>query len=272
MHFSKDDKSMNLAKKIILLCFILLLGACANYKTDKPKQIKEKSFYSSIGFALIYNKNLFEEGGIDKKLNNNEIIDNKLNNDQIIAMHSSLKKNTLIQIINPETSKIIETRIFRRAYYPKIFNIALSKKVATILELDIDNPYVEVFEIKENKTFIAKEGTIFEEEKQVAESAPIDEIKMDDLSEEQIDIKKKIDKKNNFVLVISDFYYYDSAQNLKEELMKKTQINNFSVKKINDTKYRLSVGPFKNFNALKSIYISLNNLGFEGINIYRVQE
>ena len=28
-------------------------------------------------------------------------------------------------------------------------------------------------------------------------------------------------------------------------------------------------GPFKNFNALKSIYISLNNLGFEGINIYR---
>ena len=95
---------------------------------------------------------------------------------------------------------------------------------------------------------------------------------MDDLSEEQTDIKKKIDKKNNFVLVISDFYYYDSAQNLKEELMKKTQINNFSVKKINDTKYRLSVGPFKNFNALKSIYISLNNLGFEGINIYREQE
>ena len=39
---------------------------------------------------------------------------------------------------------------------------------------------------------------------------------MDDLSEEQMDIKKKIDKKNNFVLVISDFYYYDSAQNLKE--------------------------------------------------------
>ena len=79
-------------------------------------------------------------------------------------------------------------------------------------------------------------------------------------------------KKNNFVLVISDFYYYDSAQKLKEELTKKIQINNFSVKKINDTKYRLSVGPFKSFNALKSIYISLNNLGFEGINIYREQE
>ena len=260
---------MNLAKKIILLCFILLLGACANYKTDKPKQIKEKSFYSSIGFALIYNKNLFEEGGIDKKLNNNEIIDNKLNNEQIIAMHSSLKKNTLIQIINPETSKIIETRIYRRAHYPKIFNIVLSKKIATFLELDIDNPYVEIFEVKENKTFIAKEGNIYEEERKVAEVVVVDKVEMDDLSEEQLYSKKISDKKKDFVLIIADFYYRDSAENLKKELVKKTKINKFSVKKINDNKYRLAVGPFKNFNALKSIYISLNNLGFEGLNIYR---
>ena len=212
------------------------------------------------------------KGGIDKKLNNNEIIDNKLNNEEIIAQHSLLKKNTHIKIINPDTSISVETKIFRRADYPKIFNIVLSKKIATILELDLDNPYVEVLEIKKNKTFIAKEGNIFEEEKRVAESAPIEEIKMDDLTEGQLNIKNKLDKKNNFVLVISDFYYYNSAQNLKIELIKKTQINNFSIKKINDTKYRLSVGPFKDFNALKSIYISLNNLGFEGINIYRDQE
>jgi len=30
----------------------------------------------------------------------------------------------------------------------------------------------------------------------------------------------------------------------------------------------LLVGPFNNFNALKTIYISLNNLGFEDLNIY----
>ena len=184
-------------------------------------------------------------------------------------MHSSLKKNTLIQIINPMTSKVIETKIFRRTNYPKIFNIVLSKKIVTILELDIDNPYVEVFEVKKNKTFIAKEGNTFEEEKKVADIAPIDEIKMDDLSYEQIEIKKKLDNKKNFILVIADFYYHDSAENLKKELIKKTQINEFSIEKINDNKYRLSVGPFENFNALKSIYISLNNLGFENLNIYR---
>jgi len=180
---------MNLTKKIILFCAILLLSACAEYKTDKPKEAKERKFYSSKGFALIYSDSLFEQGGIDKELNNNEIIDNKLNNEQILALHSSLKKNTLIKIINPDTSIVVETKIFRRADYPNIFNIVLSKKIATILELNLDNPYVEVFEVKKNKTFIAKESNIFEEEKQVAVSAPIDEIKMDDLSEEQLDMK-----------------------------------------------------------------------------------
>ena len=260
---------MNLTKKIILMGAILLLGACANYKIDKPKQVEEKKFYSSKGFALIYSDSLFEQGGIDKKLNKNEIIDNKLNNEQIITMHSLLKKNTIIQIINPENSKVVETKIFKKASYPKIFNIVLSKKIATILELDIDNPYVEVFEVKKNKTFIASEGNIFEEEKNVAEVVPINEVEMDDLSKEQLDIKKKLDKDNNFVLAISDFYYHDSAQNLKKELMIKTKINKFSVKKINANKYRLSVGPFKNFSALKSIYISLSNLGFEDLNVYK---
>ena len=70
------------------------------------------------------------------------------------------------------------------------------------------------------------------------------------------------------MLVINDFYYEDSANNLKKELVKKTKMNNISVKKINNKKYRLLAGPFKNFNALKTIYISLNKLGFENLDIY----
>ena len=70
-------------------------------------------------------------------------------------------------------------------------------------------------------------------------------------------------------MVINDFYYEDSAINLKNELVKKTQMNNISVRKINNNKYRLLVGPFKNFNALKTTYISLNNSGFEDLNIYK---
>ena len=81
--------------------------------------------------------------------------------------------------------------------------------------------------------------------------------------------KKNVVKKNKFILVISDFYYIDSANDLKNQLEKKLNLNNASVKKINNNKYRLLVGPFKNFNALKTTYISLNNLGFENLNIYK---
>ena len=134
--------------------------------------------------------------------------------------------------------------------------------------LRLNNPYVKVIEVKKNMTFIAKEGKMFEEEKQVAETAPVDEIIMDDLTDTKPATEKKPYKKNNFILVISDFYYSDSAYNLKKELEKNTGITNLSVKKINNNQYRLYVGPYKNFNSLKSIYISLNNLGFEDLNIY----
>ena len=95
---------------------------------------------------------------------------------------------------------------------------------------------------------------------------------IDDLTKEKNFKKKKINKKNSFILVISDFYFLNSANNLKTELFKKTQINNFSVKKIKNNVYRLYVGPFQSFNALKSTYISLNNLGFDDLNIYKEKD
>ena len=91
---------------------------------------------------------------------------------------------------------------------------------------------------------------------------------MNDLTKNEVETKKKSNKKSNFILAISDFYYEESAINLMIDLVKKTKMNNISVKKINNKKYRLLVGPFKNFNALKTTYISLNNLGFENLNIY----
>ena len=128
---------MNLIKKIVLICLIISLNGCADYKIEKSKRIKEKKYYTSTGFALIYNDNLFDEGSINKKLSRNAVIDNKLNNEEIIVIHSSLKKNTPIKIINPDTSIVVETKIFRKADYPNIFNIVLSKKIATILELNL---------------------------------------------------------------------------------------------------------------------------------------
>ena len=257
----------------------MALSSCANdkkiiYDKDSGKFVfvekqKKSFFYTSNGFALIYDQNLFKEGIIDKKLDIRSDVDRQINDNEVIVMHSFLKKNTLVKIINPENSKVIEAKIHKVANYPKIFNVVITKKAAKFLELDFNNPYVEFIEVKKNKTFIAKEGVIFEEEKNVAAKLPVDEIKMDDLSKEKTSTKKNIRKSNKFILVVADFYYFDSANNLKSDLKNQTKIRNFSIKKINDKKYRLSVGPFKNFNALKFVYISLNNLGFEDLNIYR---
>ena len=55
------------------------------------------------------------------------------------------------------------------------------------------------------------------------------EVKIADLSENKLKIKKKNTQKKNFIIVIGDFYYLDSANNLKLELQKETKINNLLV-------------------------------------------
>ena len=250
---------MKLIKLILGFSCLIILYSCADYSLKNQKKINEKQYYSSNGFALIYDDDLYLQKVINKKINNQEIK----------VMHNYLKKNTPIKIINPMNSKSIETKVYKKAIYPKIFNVVLSKKISSLLELDPDNPYVEIMEVKKNKTFIAKKTNTFEEERNVADTVSIGEIEMDDLSKSESITKKKSNKKHKFTLVISDFYYIDSANELMKELKNKTNIMNISVKKINDKKYRLFVGPFKNFKALKASYISLNKLGFEDLNVYK---
>ena len=250
---------MNLKRIISTFVCIITLYSCADYGVKDGMKKKERQYYSSSGFALIYEDSLYLQ----------KVVNKKINNEDIKVMHSLLKANTPIKIINPANSKVVETKIYKKANYPKIFTIVVSERVASILELDLDNPFVEVIEVKKNKTFVAKKTNTYEEEKNVAEKAPVDEIKMDKLTNNENKAKKKVFKDNNFIIVINDFYYEDSAINLKNELFKKTGFSNILVRKISNNKYRLLAGPFKNFNALKTTYISLNNLGFEDLNIYK---
>ena len=248
---------MRCSKILIFILFIYLYSCTVNEKT-KTFKTDNKIYYSSSGFALIFEDYLYAEKTVNKKINN----------ESIQALHSTLKKNTPIRITNLDNKKFIDLKIYNKAKYPKIFNVVISRKIASILELDIDNPLVEIIELKKNKKFVAKDGITFEEEKMVADKAPVEEIKMNDLTTESTKKIKNETKINKFVLVISDFYYKDSALELKNDLIRKIQLDNISIKKISDNKYRLLVGPFENFNTLKTTYISLNNLGFESLNIY----
>ena len=246
---------MNL-KKIIKISFVIIfLYSCADYQATTKD---EKKYYSSKGFALIYNENLYKDKQISKKINNEKM--------QII--HSTLKINTPVRLINPDNQKFINANIYKKGSYPKIFSVVISEKIASNLELDLDNPYVELIEVKKNKTFIAKKANTFDEEKNVAQSAPVDEITMQVLSSNDTEVKN-IKNKYSYFLIIGDFYYHESALNLKDELLKKVKSDKFFIKKITENSHRLGLGPFKNFKALKSTYISLNNLGFDNLDIYK---
>ena len=136
---------MNIKKIILAFVYINLLYSCADYSANKSVQKKVRQYYSSSGFALIYEDNLYIQ----------KVVNKKINNEDIKVMHSLLKTNTPIKIINPANSKVIETKIYKKANYPKIFTIVVSERIASILELDLDNPFVEVIEVKKNKTFVA---------------------------------------------------------------------------------------------------------------------
>ena len=134
---------MNLNTIVLLLISTIFLNSCADYNSDRITKKKEKQYYSSMGFALIYSDHHYL----------NKVVNKKIKNDDSVAMHNLLKINTPIRIINPDNSKFIETKIYKKADYPKIFNVVISRKIASFLELDFNNPYVEIIEVKKNKTF-----------------------------------------------------------------------------------------------------------------------
>jgi len=248
---------MKIPSKTLYLLIFFLISSCVNTVQKDKSIIYKKELYRSLGFALIYSDESFTNKVINKKMKSNEFG----------IIHAFLKRNTLVKIINPLNSKFVIGKVINNAIYPEVFNIVITKPISKVLNLDYENPYVEVIQLKKNKKFIAKEANIFDEEKNVAEKVPVNEIKIDDLSKEKIKTLNK-SKKSRYTLLISDFYYEVSAKKLKKNLIKTTKSKKFFVKKINDKQYRLLVGPFNNFNALKGIYISLNNLGFEDLDIY----
>ena len=236
--------------------FVFIFSCTQDIKIIKkhPKVIEPT--YSSKGFALIYEDAIFE----------NKIVNKKLNNNQDYVLHPFLKNNTLISITNPLNSKSLTAKIRKTDKYPSIYNIVITKKMAESLDLDINNPYVEVLTIKKNDKFIAKKGSIFEEEKNVANKAPVTSININDLSVSTIknEVKKK---KPLYIINIAEFYFIESAETVKNRFEKEANLTNIKIKKISENKFKVYSGPYVSFASMKKTYFSLNELGFENLDI-----
>ena len=147
---------------------MFFIFSCSQHYT----KTNNRNSYNPTGFAYIYNDNDFT----------NKIVKNKFNNNSLQIAHNKLRPNSLIKLLNPITNDYIILKNSRKIEYPVFYKILITEAVAKKINLEKDMPFVEVLEIKKNKSFIADETKIYNEEKKIHSKAPVELIKIDNIS------------------------------------------------------------------------------------------
>ncbi|MDA9193065.1 hypothetical protein N9O35_00845 [Candidatus Pelagibacter ubique] len=211
------------------------------------------------GFSLIYNDKFYYDKVISKKIDERSLI----------IFQKNLKKNTIVKITNILNNKSIIGTVGSNADYPLFNNAVLSLRIADEIGLNENEPYVEILEVLEDAIFVAKRAKTFEEEKKVANKAPVNNINISDLNTKQKNTKNELSKKFSYEIKIADFYFNDTASLLVDRIVKETMIKNVKIKKINEKKYRVYAGPFNNINSLQKSFNDISILEFENIEIIK---
>ena len=242
-------------KIILVLLTSFFLYSCENSSTKKIN-IKFENNYINKGFALIYDDNL-------KHIK-------KLDDRSLSIYHKSLKKKSVVKITNPENGNFLIANVLsNKIEFSDFYNSVLSLRIVETLDLDISEPYVEIILVSNNSTFIAKKAKTFEEERVVAEKAPIDGIQINDLNVKK-NIKKKVKNKNfSYSIKVADFYYKDSALLMQKRIEKETSINNLRILQLTETKYRVLIGPFNDIKTLKEYFEKMSIFEFENLEILK---
>ena len=237
----------------IIIIFSIFLCSCSNNIYNSS----HKSSFSSSGFSYIYNEDDHLKKIVNKRFDNNEF--------QI--SHNRLKTGTLVKLTNPENNISLNLKIKKRSKYPEFYEILITEAVASKLKLNPEIPFVEIQELKKNKSFVAKKAKTFNEEKAIHQKAPITNVKIDNISKSDIVKKLKIKK---FSIIIAEFYSQETANLLKKNLISENNFldkNKLIVKKIKKNTFQLISGPYNTINLLKNDYIELKRYGFEELEI-----
>ena len=228
------------------LIFLLLFSSCSNYTNYDRTQFS----YTGKGFAYI------EKTPISNSNNNN-----------LFISHNKLEIGTKLRITNPDNKKFLELIIKKKIKYDNFYKILISENIAKDLNLDFNFPYVEINEIKKNKSFVAKKAITENIEKSIANSAPIGKINISNLSKDK---KNKEYKLKSFSILVAEFYNLESAEILKKRLTLILSSSNYQLIYINkksNKSYELLMGPYNTINKLKNDYIVLNDSNFEDLDI-----
>tara|TARA_B100000787_G_scaffold114534_1_gene85362 strand:- start:2676 stop:3434 length:759 start_codon:yes stop_codon:yes gene_type:complete len=247
-------------KNIILIIIFLFISNCTSGTLIKNKPSKSLvNGYSNKGFALIYSDNLYKQ----------KIVSKKINERNLIIFQKNLKIDTKVKITNILNNKSIIGTVGRKSKYPLFNNSVLSIRIADELDLDMNQPYVEILEILENSIFVAQKAKTYDEEKNVAAKAPVDGISINDLNVGKNINKKSYNKKFSYTIKIADFYFNDMALILLSRINTESQIKKSKIKRISDNKYRVYLGPFNNINSLQKSFNDISILEFDNLEIIR---
>jgi hypothetical protein len=248
-------------KSILIVFFIFLVGCEQNNLKKDVVNREIMSKYKNSGFTLVYDPVLKKEKKISKK------IDNK----SLFIFHKNLKKNSFVKITNPINQKtVIAEVISNKVRFSDFYNSVITSRIADELSLNLNEPYIDLVLISQNSTFIAKKAKTYNEEKKVAEKAPVDGIQIDNLGD--VNQPKNEAKKDNifsYSIKIADFYYKDSAKNMSNRIIDETNIANPVIKTISNTKYRVLLGPFNDIKKLEDSFNEIKSLDFENIEILK---
>ena len=247
----------------IVLIFMLFLYSCEtkNINNSDIDIDKANVSFSNRGFALVF----------DEKLKKKKIINRKIDNRSLIVFQKNLKKNTSVKITNLINNKSVLAKVGKNSDYPSFYNSVISKRIYQELELDINEPYIEIVAVTNNSTFFAKKAKMYDEEKVVADKAPVEGISISDLSKNKKKIKNVKDKSDfKYIIKIADFYYEKTAEMMQIRIKDELNLNYSKILKISNTNYRVYLGPFDNLKSLKNAYDDINPLNFENIEIIKL--
>ena len=228
--------------------------------TDESIKFDGLQKYSNSGFALVYEENLLTNKSISKKIDN----------DALLIFHKSLNKNSFVKITNPANDESVVARVIsNNVKFSDFYNSVITSRIARDLSLNVKEPYVKLVLVSNSSTFIAKKAKTFDEEKNVAEKAPVSKITIDDLG---TTIKKvKIIDNRSFLysIKVADFYYKYSAENMIKRIETETNLKNYVIKKLSKTKYRVLLGPFNDIKKLEDSFNEMKSLNFENLEILK---
>ena len=245
-------------KSILIVFLTLFIYGCEQSTLNKNKKpnFDIENRYQNSGFALIYNDNLNDIKKIEPRSLN--------------IYHKYLKKKSFVKITNPVNgiSLIAEVKS-NKIKFSNFYNSVLSHRIAETLELDKNEPYINIVLITKDSTFVAKKAKTFDEESTVAEKAPVDGIQINDLNTTVT--KKKVTKNKifSYSIKVADFYYKDTADIMLKRIKSETSINNLKIIQLSKTKYRLLIGPFNDIKSLRDTFENMNLFNFENLEILK---